>query len=48
MTPKALHDLFRAHVRDEEYPYLWSETEVYLYMDEAQKMFCRSCRRDPG
>lgn len=41
MTPKALHDLFRAHVRDEEYPYLWSETEVYLYMDEAQKMFCR-------
>lgn len=41
MTPQQLHDLFRAHVRDEAYPYLWSEVEVWAYMNDAQEQFCR-------
>lgn len=41
MTPAALLALFRAEVRDEVTPYLWSDTEVLSYLDDAQKMFCR-------
>lgn len=41
MTPTQLRDLFRSDVRDEVVPYLWSDTELFSYMDDAQKMFCR-------
>lgn len=41
MDSTALHDLFRSDVRDVETPYLWSDIEVYAYLDDAQKMFCR-------
>jgi hypothetical protein len=41
MDSTALHDLFRSDVRDEVTPYLWSSTEIYAYIDDAQKMFCR-------
>ena len=41
MTPADLYTLFRAEVNDREQTYLWSDTEVYSYMDDAQKMFCR-------
>lgn len=41
MDSTALHDLFRSEVRDEVSPYLWGSAEVYAFMDDAQKMFCR-------
>lgn len=41
MTPDELKALFRAEVRDEATPYLWSDTEVYRFIDDAQKQFCR-------
>ena len=41
MDSTALHDLFRSEVRDEVTPYLWSDVEVYSFIDDAQKMFCR-------
>lgn len=41
MTPSQLKDLFRSDVRDEAEPPLWSDPEIYAYMDDAQKMFCR-------
>ena len=41
MDSTALMEAFRAEVRDEVYPYLWSSSEVYSYIDDAQKMFCR-------
>lgn len=36
-----LRELFRAEVEDEVQPYLWSDTEFYEYLDEAQKEFAR-------
>ena len=41
MYSTALYEAFRSEVRDDVAPYLWSDTEVYSYMDDAQKMFCR-------
>lgn len=41
MTPSQLKDLFRSDVRDEATPYLWSDVGIFVYMDDAQKMFCR-------
>jgi hypothetical protein len=41
MTPAQLKDLFRSDVRDEASPPLWTDTEIFVYMDDAQKMFCR-------
>ena len=41
MNSTALLALFRADVRDEAEPYLWSDAEIFSYMDDAQKMFCR-------
>jgi hypothetical protein len=41
MDSTALHNLFRSDVRDEVAPYLWSSAEIYAYIDDAQKMFCR-------
>jgi len=36
-----LYDTFRSDVVDEAAPYLWSEDEVYRYMDDAYTMFVR-------
>ena len=33
--------LFRSEVDDKTPEYLWSDDEIYGYMDDAQKMFCR-------
>lgn len=41
MAPETLRNLFRAEVRDEALPYLWSDPEVYNYMSEAQATFVR-------
>lgn len=41
MNTTELYDLFRQDVVDIEQPYLWSDAEVFHYMDEAQIAFCR-------
>lgn len=41
MTPTALRDQFRNFVSDKIPPFLWSDSEIFFYMDQAQKMFCR-------
>lgn len=41
MTATELLALFRSEVSDLETPYLWSDSSVYGYIDEAQKQFCR-------
>jgi len=41
MDIEALFDLFRSDVVDEAAPNLWTDTEVWEYMDDAQKEFCR-------
>lgn len=41
MEVAALKSLFRSDVRDVAVPYLWSDTEVWSYIDEAQNQFCR-------
>ena len=40
MTPDDLYARFRSDVFDQQVPYLWSDVEVYQYMDAAQKKFC--------
>ena len=40
MDTTALHLRFRQDCFDLKEPYLWSDTEVFHYMDAAQKMFC--------
>lgn len=42
MTSNELLVLFRSEMNDALAPYLWSDAEVYRYIDDAQKMFCRS------
>jgi hypothetical protein len=41
LTCVDLHDYFRDQVVDAKEPFLWSNDEVYQYMDDAQNMFCR-------
>lgn len=41
MTPQQLYTRFRSDVVDAATPYLWSDDEVWGYMDDAQKMLCR-------
>lgn len=41
MNSGELYDLFRSDVVDVELPYLWSDTEVYRYMNDAYRMFVR-------
>lgn len=41
MTPRALFDLFRADVVDTALPYLWTDDEIWEYMDDAYSMFVR-------
>lgn len=37
----ALFDRFRSDVADEENPPLWNDEEIWDYMNDAQRMFCR-------
>ena len=41
MASSDLRDQFRQDVVDVELPVLWSDQEIYAYIDDAQKMFCR-------
>lgn len=41
MTTDELYDLFRSDVVDTARPYLWSDNEVYAYMNDAYYMFVR-------
>ena len=41
MTSDDVLTLFRAEVADTALPYLWADEDVYGYIDDAQKMFCR-------
>ena len=41
MISTELRDQFRLDTVDQMEPFLWSEVEVYDYVDDAQKMFCR-------
>jgi hypothetical protein len=41
VTPGDLLKYFRSQVFDAKPPYLWQDDEVWPYMDDAQKMFCR-------
>lgn len=41
MTADDLYDLFRSDVVDAVEPYLWSDTEVWAYMNDAYRMFVR-------
>jgi hypothetical protein len=41
MRPSELLELFRLELDDISEPYLWSDTEFYIYLNEAQEMFVR-------
>lgn len=41
MTSNELLSTFRREMRDTVEPYLWASEDVYRYIDDAQKMFCR-------
>lgn len=41
MNSSELLDLFRSEMGDTAVPYLWSDTEVFGYVDDAQVMHCR-------
>lgn len=41
MSPEELVTLFRGQVDDLVEPYLWSDDEVYFYLDQAQRKFAR-------
>lgn len=41
MNSTEIVDLFREEMADTESPYLWGDTLLYRYLDDAQKMFCR-------
>ncbi len=41
MNSTEIVTLFREVVEDQEEPYLWTETEAFQFLDDAQKMFCR-------
>ena len=41
MNTTELRDLFRAEMSDAVLPYLISDPQVYRYLDDAQKQFCR-------
>ena len=41
MLVSELYDLFRSDLDDAAQPYLWTDAEVYLYMDDAYKQFVK-------
>ena len=44
MNTQDLYNLFRSQVKDDITPFLWSDPEVYDYMNDAHFMFCRLVR----
>ncbi len=42
MTAGELLAVFRSEMNDDQLPYLWTDADVYRYIDDAQKMFCRN------
>lgn len=47
MDAQEVVQLFRSQVHDEATPHLWSDTEVYEYLDQAQKWLVRRLRGLP-
>lgn len=41
MDSTELRDRFRLDARDHQTPYLWSDEEIFEFIDDAQKVFCR-------
>lgn len=41
MDSTRLYELFRSDIADTAEPFLWANDEVFHYMNEAQKTFCR-------
>ncbi len=41
MTSDELLAVFRAETTDNTVPYFWADSLLYVYMNDAQKMFCR-------
>lgn len=41
MNSTDLLEFWRAQISDEQRPYLWSDDEAWVYMDQAQKQLCR-------
>jgi len=41
MTVEQLLTLFRSEMADQAEPYLWSDEEFFVYLDDAQKMWAR-------
>ena len=41
MNSTDLRNAFRSDMRDEVTPYLWSDSEVYRYINDAQIQFCK-------
>ena len=41
MDSTGVHNLFRVELNDLDGPFLWSSTEIYSYLDAAQKLFCK-------
>lgn len=41
MNSTDLRNAFRSDVRDEVTPYLWSDSEIYRYINDAQMQFCK-------
>jgi len=41
MTPEQALAIFRLDMNDTEPTYLWEDSELYRYLDDAQKNFCR-------
>lgn len=41
MNSSSLLDYWRSQMMDLALPYLWSDDEVYVFMNDAQKQFCR-------
>lgn len=47
MNAAELVERFRADIDDVALPYLWSDAELYSYLDSAQKTFCRKTQGIP-
>lgn len=41
MAPSDAFDLLRSELSDQDEPHFWTDDELFAYLDDAQKMFCR-------
>ena len=41
MNVQELYDQFRSDMQDEEQDFLWTDVELFRYMNEAYRMFVR-------